>query len=396
MNSVRPLAPGLGQGVLAFLGSLGQRSEAELYLRIYQGLSRGEFALLVLSPDVLEHGTGTLAEQLRLLIDLGLVPHLLIGADEPVPDELTEWLITALGEVDLRARLVLLGEGEASVPADLGPDELLVFRMTFPSPEAFVQLCGHLTPRKTVFLRMRGGLGPHRDNPLELSRGRFLQSSRSGIGVINLRSDAEELRQSGVLDEEDARLLSLSENILRGPVGSRPRATVSVASPWGILRELFTVSGDGTLLKLGAALSVHDGNAPLERGRLTSLLEESFGRRVRPEFWERPLRRVHLESDYRGVALLEEGAGAAFLSKFAVLPVARGEGLGQDLWWSLAKADPSFYWRSRANNPINAWYAAVADGMHKTALWHVYWRGIDAAMLPMLIADAVARPEDFY
>jgi len=92
---------------------------------------------------------------------------------------------------------------------------------------------------------------------------------------------------------------------------------------------------------------------------------------------------------------MEPGLGAAFLSKFAVLPIARGEGLGQDLWWALSRENPSFYWRSRSDNPINGWYTTVCDGVHKGREWNVYWRGIGSVQIPNLIADAIARPADF-
>src|SRR5690606_35976855 len=198
-----------------------------------------------------------------------------------------------------------------------------------------------------------------------------------------------------LLDEDDEKLLSCAEAILRGPVGQRPRSTVSFTSPLSILRELFTVSGDGTLIKLGAALETFTSYGEVDRERVRALLSQSFGRIVKDQFWDRPVRAIHLESDYRGVALVEEGHGAAFLSKFAVLPVARGEGLGQDLWWSLSRRSPELYWRSRPSNAINAWYVNVADGVHKTDRWHVYWRGVGVDRLPALIEDALRRPEDF-
>ncbi len=92
---------------------------------------------------------------------------------------------------------------------------------------------------------------------------------------------------------------------------------------------------------------------------------------------------------------METGHSVPFLSKIAVLPVARGEGLGQDLWWALTREHTAFYWRSRADNPINGWYTTVCDGMHRGPEWHVYWRGIGSGDVPRLVSDAIARPADF-
>jgi acetylglutamate kinase len=95
------------------------------------------------------------------------------------------------------------------------------------------------------------------------------------------------------------------------------------------------------------------------------------------------------------MALLEPGArGVTYLSKFAVLPFARGEGLGQDLWWEMRKDTPELYWRSRPDNPINGFYLSTCDGVHKTQDWHVYYCGVDAGLVPDLVADALARPVD--
>jgi acetylglutamate kinase len=228
-----------------------------------------------------------------------------------------------------------------------------------------------------------------------VSPGHVLQSTQSGIQTINLRSDAEELLRSRLLSPEDGTLFERAQQILEGKTGDRARATVSVASPLSILRELFTVSGEGTLIKRGAAITVHDGWIGVDAQRVRELLEIAFGRSVKPEFFERVPSYVHLEDEYRGMALVEAGEHASFLSKFAVLPVARGEGLGQDLWWSLSKLTPSLYWRSRAENPINSWYRNVCDGMHRVGRWIVFWRGVDSERVPELVRDAITRPEDF-
>lgn len=390
-----PPPRGIADGVLQFLTSLGQRSEAELYLRIYRQLSRDEFALLVLSADVLEFGVSTVAEQLGQLRDLGLVPHLLIGGLDHPASHAVDYLTSALAEEELRGVVVVVdSNGGFDLPV-LNEDEILVLSLREPSERVLEKVAARLLPRKLLFLRSQGGLGPHGDRPVKLAPGHLLPTSRSGIFAINLRSDSADLRAAEVLSDDEDGLLGCAEKILRGPMGQRPRATVSFTSPFSILRELFTVSGDGTLVKLGSALNTFDSYDEIDRPRLERLLRESFQREVTSAFWGRAPRAIHLECDYRGVALLEEGQGAAFLSKFAVLPIARGEGLGQDLWWSISRENPALYWRSRPTNPINAWYVNVADGVHRTGLWHVYWRGIEAEQLPALISDAVARPIDF-
>src|SRR5690606_15853259 len=269
--------------------------------------------------------------------------------------------------------------------------------------EVIVHLARELSTRKLVILRGRGGLGPHGQPRVEIAPGHVLLGHASGISVINLRSDFDALLASGHLDDEDATLLRRTCALLdRIAAGSSTTANTmfNVASPLTLLKELFTVRGAGTLIKRGAAILTAHGYADVDLSRLKHLLESAFGRTLQPDFEKRVPLGIYLEQDYRGVALVEpglaqHGADCVFLSKFAVQPVARGEGIGQDLWWALVREHPSVYWRSRPENPINPWYQTVCDGMHRGRRWHVYWRGVDPALLPALIQDAESRVEDF-
>lgn len=398
-NRANRLAPNLGQGVLQFLGSLGQRSEAELYLRIFQALPPEEFALLVPSVAVLHERSGTLAEQIRFLRDMDLSPSVVLDALDPPDDGATAHFYSALLEAGLEAVELCVDSGtvltKETLAVPLGENQVLVVRLSRGEGARLVELASALSPYKTLFLRDAGGLGPHQTQAIEVSPGHVLQMTPSGIATINLRSDAEELLRSRLLSQEESLLFERARQILSGPTGERARATVSVASPLAILRELFTVSGEGTLIKRGAAITAHTGWAGVDVARVKELLEIAFGRSVTAGFFDRVPLQVYLEDEYRGMALVEAGEHASFLSKFAVLPVARGEGLGQDLWWSLSKLTPSLYWRSRTENPINSWYRNVCDGMHRAGRWIVFWRGVSAERVPELVADAVSRPDDF-
>jgi acetylglutamate kinase len=116
---------------------------------------------------------------------------------------------------------------------------------------------------------------------------------------------------------------------------------------------------------------------------------------LRPEFWQREPLAIYLEKSYRGVAILEPASVAPYLTKFAVEPLARGEGLGQDIWQALTREQRSLVWRSRISNPIARWYAGVCDGMMRVDGWQVFWRGISSTDVPRAIEEAVAKPHDF-
>jgi acetylglutamate kinase len=161
------------------------------------------------------------------------------------------------------------------------------------------------------------------------------------------------------------------------------------------MRELFTVKGAGTLVKRGTPVERHDGYSALDVGRLAALVQASFGRALTPGFFERTPATVLLETEYRGAAILHPAEPAPYLSKFAVLPEAQGEGIGFDLWQAITRDFPSFFWRTRHDNPILSWYLGVADGMARTDRWSVFWRGLPPASIPDAIFEAEARPSDF-
>lgn len=397
------------EAVLTILESVGRRSETELYLQVFRRLPKESFAIVMPHTSVLHDGLGALADQLGFLHKLGLQAPVVLGAfDREATEVERDWVLEALADVDIVPERFLDADPVA-VRDCLRADRTPVLLLRERSEEVIVELARQLATRKLVLLRTRGGLGPHGVSRIELSPGHVLLGHASGISVINLRSDFDALVASGQLDEEDQELLERAQRLLGSILASEgaPNTMLNVSSPLALLKELFTVRGAGTLIKRGTAIRASTGYEDVDLGRLRALLESAFGRTLRAGFEERVPLRVYLEADYRGVALIEpglpaglagrggEGTAPVFLSKFAVQPVARGEGIGQDLWWSLVREHPSVYWRSRPENPINPWYQTVCDGMHRAARWHVYWRAVPPALLPSLIDDAESRIEDF-
>ena len=56
---------------------------------------------------------------------------------------------------------------------------------------------------------------------------------------------------------------------------------------------------------------------------------------------------------------------------------AQGEGIGGSLWRRLRADTPKLFWRSRAQNPVNTWYAQQADGLVKAKDFWIFWCGMD-------------------
>jgi acetylglutamate kinase len=254
-------------------------------------------------------------------------------------------------------------------------------------------LAKQLGTRKLVVLRRRGGLGPHERRRLELAEGHFLEAHAGGISVINLRADLAALLAKGELHEPDVALLGGIERMLNA--ADSTRTTLSVTVPMALLNELFTVRGAGTLVKLGSRIRHATSYEVSDVDRIRALLEASFSKALDPTFFDTQPLAIYFEENYRGTAIVHQSPLGPFLSKFAVEPVARGEGIGQDLWRAMLKDSPKLFWRARAGNPIFDWYVTVCDGFSHTGAWTVFWRGAQAERIPDLIQHAVSQPHDF-
>lgn len=385
--------------VLTFLESVGRRSEAELYLELFRKLPKSSFAVIASQASVTRHARRSLVQQLSFLHQLGLVAPVLLGLFEPGRTAAAQVaLVTSLRQAGLPTteHAASAQDLAASVRDQLLDGQLPVvsFDPQQTEDERFAilsALLGQLESRKLVVLRDRGGVGPHGLKRIPLGNEHSLPAHHGGISVINLQSDLGPLLRAKLLShDEEALLLRLA------PLAeAHLKLQVSVASPLVLFKELFTVRGAGTLIKRGALVSRYPSYAELDQAALQALLESAFQKPLLPGFFARPPLAVFLEQNYRGAAIVEPGAGAAFLTKFVVGPVAQGEGIGRDLWEALKRDQPSFYWRAKPGNAIATWYAENCDGLMRLGRWTVYWRGLSAAEVPRVVEDALARPEDF-
>jgi hypothetical protein len=250
------------------------------------------------------------------------------------------------------------------------------------------ELSRDLGTRKLALLRRRGGF-----RPLAAKRGEAQLSVAEGrISIINLTTDKGRIAP-GTLSKRDAELLASSDRLLE--LAEPAPLLISITSPLNLLKELFTVKGAGTLVKRGSAVERHVSYGTLDVPRLKRLLETAFGKELSPSFFDLPPLAVYVDASYRGAAIVHDAYPAPYLSKFAVLPEAQGEGIGRDIWEVLVRHHAQLYWRSRIDNPIASWYVSVCDGMVRRASWQVYFRGLPVELIPEAVAHAEARSADF-
>jgi len=396
-------SPNAAEVVLTFLESVGRRSEAELYLRLFRKLPKESFALIAPGGPVVREGGGALVEQLHFLAELGLYAPLVLGLFDPESAAAgAERLFKRLPSAGLSPTLHDADEPELveTLRRELRSERLPI--VTFlPDPNrglnerlaALAALAHGLDTRKIVLLRRRGGIPARADRPIQLAPGHTLSASGGWVSVINLRTDREPLLAAKRLAKRDLELIEGAHTLVRA-VGMSS-LLVSLTSPLNLLKELFTVKGAGTLIKAGTEILRRDSYAEVDTGRIRQLLEESFGRPLAPDFFEQPPLAVFFEASYRGAAILHSKPPAPYLTKFAVMPEAQGEGIGHDLWHALERDFPRIFWRARPENPIAAWYQAECDGMLRRPGWNIYFRGLEPEVIPELVVHAEAIPSDF-
>jgi len=244
-------------------------------------------------------------------------------------------------------------------------------------------LAASLETRKVIFLSTSSGIE---------------REGAPRISLVNLSTDYERLLATTDLPRRHASLLRHVKTLL----DTLPqRMNVAVVNPLQLLRELFTVSGAGTMIRKGSCIDERRGLATVDRARLATLLESAFGRTLVPGALDDgglvcvQAEHIYLEESYLGAALLASTDIAPYLGKFAVERQAQGEGIGGEIWSMLTRDFPTFFWRARPDNPICSWYAKQCDGLARFSEWHVYWRGLPPEKIPAAIAYCLSLPPSF-
>ncbi|TFK30801.1 mitochondrial amino-acid acetyltransferase [Coprinopsis marcescibilis] len=183
------------------------------------------------------------------------------------------------------------------------------------------------------------------------------------------------------------------------------KPAVSSSLPHALLQgNLRLTPHTPTLLRRGLPIQVIRSLADIDQVKMTTLLEQSFNRKLDQEAFygrlERTLDFVIIAGDYAGTAIVtnEGNPGSpdpiSYLDKFAVLPSHQGDGTVDFLWVALHdesyglghpfSANPNggkggkgegrdLVWRSRANNPVNKWYFERSTGHLRMGDWVLFW-----------------------
>ncbi len=357
--------------VLQFLRTIGKPREAEYYLSLFRQNRPERFAIISVSDSVMRGAEEALVLDLRFLADLGLFPAVVFGLKNPKQAQDHAHQVARQVSKARSFQFSRLEDAKALLENETIPLVAMDSKNAPTVDARFDRLTGlaaTLQTQKLVFLQQRARLEPlEGPNP----------------SLVALKRDFAELVVR--LDDKQSALLRQVKRMLEA---TPHPMTVAVTSPLDLLRELFTVRGAGTLIRCGSDIKRYNGYEGVQQGRLRALLETAFSRKLREDFFEHPIKTTYVADEYRGAALIEDTPLGPYLGKFVVDRKARGEGVGRDLWQTLANDCTSFFWRSRPGNPISSWYQKECDGMHKDDAWHIYWRRMPKDRIPAIIEHA--------
>lgn len=423
------------------LSQLGASREARYYLRQFSSDGELHFAVIKVGGAVLEEQLEPLASALAFLRNLGLMPIILHGAGpqldvalekasiatvkrnglrvttpevmevaRPVIYRANRRLVSALEDQGVRAQGIqhgvfvcdYLDREEYGLVGDIQKVDLEAVRevvhrgilpvvaclgenatgqvMNINADVAARELIWEVKPHKIIFLTGTGGL---------------LDENGRIISAISLRSDFEYLRQQEwVHSGMQLKLEQISHLLSELPES----ASVSITSVENLARELFTHRGAGTLIRIGEDIIESDGFDEQSRRQAEALLEQSFGRKLKKDYFDNLPVECVLRSESGGaMAIVLKGVdGVAYLDKFAVTPEAQGAGLGAAVWQALVHRCPRLYWRSRTDNPVTPWYFDQADASFTEGHWVAFSVGIaDFRQLERCKVDCLSRPESW-
>lgn len=237
-----------------------------------------------------------------------------------------------------------------------------------------------LKPYKIIFLTGTGGL---------------LDGEGQIIDSINLSTDyAQLIRQPWLHSGMKVKIEQIAALLEDLPKES----SVSITKPSELAKELFTHRGSGTLVRKGQRIQSVKGWARIDKAKLQKLLESGFGKKMRAGYFrDNTPAKVYYSADYRAALVLLDAPGGHYLDKFAVADDAQGEGLGAAAWSVMRQETPKLFWRSRHDNPINAFYLQAADGCLKCGHWTVFWYGLDGfAEIERAVAYCLDKPASFH
>ena len=422
--------------IINFFKGIGAEREANDYLKLFKKGNPARFAVIKVGGRILEQNLSMLALDLAFLSNLDLFPVVIHGGGPQIDVELQKHgiefrkkdgirvtpreAIPVLKTVLDRANRELVDRIHADGGTALGLTEGIFTAEKHPDPDLGYVGVVKGVDLEPLFKAIRKDQIPvvspvgfdasgqafninadtaARAMVLALKPKKYILITEEGgirgangkiISTINLANDYDYLVKSNIV--YGGMMLKLTEaKSLLEQIGAP--MVVEITSPEKLLRELFTVHGGGTFIKLGSTVKVHKDFRRISLQRLRGIIEASFSRKLVNGYFRKPPHAVILEENYLGAAILRKVRSMFYLDKFAVREGAQGEGIGSDLWEIIEAKYPRVFWRARPENPVNDWYFRHCDGLRKFDRWYVYWMGLNEKQIKQAVQFALEQPE---
>jgi acetylglutamate kinase len=407
--------------IQSVLKQLGRSNEAKYYLNQYQNSKQVKFAVIKVGGNVIASQLDELVDSLSLLSKLGLTPIVLHGAGPQIDTEMKnqqmfikkldglrvsssktigvinsvvesvhQQLIDALEHKNIKTQSLLnevfncefldvekygfvgkisntnltainkaISHNKMPIISCLGSDDNNnVFNIN--ADVAIRKLVWETQPAKVIFVTPTGGL---------------LGEDSHIISAIQLANQYKQLMQENWLHSGMKLKIQEIYKLLK----PMPRKlSVSITSAQELVKELFTHKGNGTYISMGENINHHKTIGSGVKLNVISLLETTFKKKLKDNFFEAlELDSVLISDSKQAVAIISKGCnGKPYLNKFAVTSLAQGQGLGKALWQKVLNLYPEIYWRSRINNTINSWYYNQAQSSYKKGNWVIFSCGM--------------------
>lgn len=340
----------------------GNDTDSLLFLKNFQSISPERFGIIFANMDIVSEYTEPIFYDLKLLYNLGLYPILVIQEESLHYIRIFYKTIyeSVLSQREIQINLISYSNENSfhkivqSIQDSKIP--IIVFSQIESIYTLLKKLSNTLKSNKIILLSKRGGL---------------LTNIQQIISIINLRSDFENIVKNHLLDKLDFELFQQIKYILDN--SQETYLSIVVTSPLTLIQELFTIKGQGTYIKKGSEICTITDSNQIDLERLKKLLENAFKKHIKESFFCANFDSILLENNYRGAAILKKLSFGTLLSKFAVDEIARGEGIGRDIWEKMRQNYDTIFWRAKPNNNINQWYMKECTGMHKFNDWYIYW-----------------------
>ena len=414
--------------LLKYLERTGKVAEFNLFLSYFKNIPSLRFAIIKISGETLEYNIKEIAEDIAFLWKLKLFPIIIHGAGT----HLNRKLSNSKKINDIRV-----------TPKDDIPKIEKTFSLISNHLEKEIRLCGGRAKviRNCIFCeyldkKVYGNVG----KVVEINSKKIEKTIKEGFVPIispfgisrdkknkfNINADSLTsfitsifkinkiifiTQTGGILDSEGSIIpfVNVSDNkpkdfITRGMrfklkeikkyLIKNPQVSITITSAKNILSELFTIKGSGTVLKNHIIENSPD-KEKVDKTKIVKNIQDSFGRKLKKDFWDEPIERIFFQKDYEAVAIVKKINDLPYLCKFSVLKAKQGTGLGKALWQELTRKYTSFVWRSNSYNPINSFYYSKSDGMTKSGKWHIFWKNIKKDKIWKIVKIISEKEESF-